>query len=170
MTGVVLQNIVRWVLLMVVQVLVFNNIYLGGVLNPYVYVLIILSLPIEIGALATLMIGFFTGFILDLFSHTYGMHTMAFTLFGFLRPMVLSAIAPRDGYAFNSSANVRDMGLGLYAAYALILIFTHHLLLFILEGFGVESVWLIIEKVFLNTLLTFSIIMVLQSFSSKKEN
>jgi len=169
MTKVVIQNIVRWVLLMAVQVLVFNNIYLGGTFNPYIYVLIILSLPIEISALATLFIGFFTGFILDLFTHTYGMHTMAFTLFGFLRPLVLRGIAPRDGYAFGSSANVRDMGFGLYSVYALILIFTHHLLLFVLEGFASQSVWITTKKVILNTLLTFVIIMVTQSFSRKKD-
>ena len=169
MTKAILQNSIRWVLLMAVQILVFNNIYLGGVFNPYIYVLIILSLPIEISAIATLFIGFFTGIILDMFTHTYGMHTMAFTLFGFLRPLVLSGVAPRDGYAFGASANVRDMGLGLYSAYALILIFTHHLLLFVLEGFGSQSIWLIIERVLLNTLLTFVIIMVIQSFSRKSD-
>lgn len=169
MTNVILQNSVRWVLLMAVQILVFNNIYLGGIFNPYIYVLIILSLPIETSALVTLFIGFFTGFILDFFTHTYGMHTMAFTLFGFLRSFVLQGIAPRDGFAFGASANVRDMGLGLYSVYALILIFTHHLLLFVLEGFGSQSVWIIIEQVFVNTFLTYIIILVVQSFSRKSD-
>ena len=169
MTAVVLQNIIRWVLLMTIQVLVFNNIYLGGIFNPYIYVLIILSLPIEISAVAVLFMGFSTGFVLDLFSHTYGMHTMAFTLFGFLRPMVLSLLAPRDGYAFGSSANAYDMGWGRYSAYALILIFTHHFLLFVLEGFASESAWIITQKVILNTLLTYVIILVTQAFSRKTD-
>lgn len=169
MTKVIFQNSIRWILLIAIQVLVFNNIYLGGIFNPYIYVLIILSLPIEISALATLLVGFSTGFVLDLFTHTYGMHTMAFTLFGFLRPLILRAVAPRDGYAFGSSANVRDMGFGVYSAYALILIFAHHLLLFIVGGFGSESVWLIVQKVVINTILTFVIILVIQSFSRKTD-
>ena len=106
MTLSLIENSLRWIIVMGLQILVFNNIYLGGVINPFIYVLIILSLPIEITAVLTLFVGFFTGFILDVFSHTYGMHTMALTFMGFLRPMVLKLVPPRDGYAFGSSANV----------------------------------------------------------------
>ncbi len=168
MTSEIIQNILRWILLMAIQILVFNNIYIGGVYNPFIYVLIILSLPIEASALVTLLIGFFTGFILDVFSHTYGLHTMAFTLFGFLRPIVLRLVAPRDGYAFGSNANVLDMQLGRYSAYALLLIFSHHLLLFVLEGFSGGSVGSITMKVLVNTFLTFIVVLVSQSFTRKR--
>ncbi len=170
MSAVILRNIFRWVMLMALQVLVLNNIYLGGVFNPYIYVLIILSLPIEIPALAVLLIGFFTGFVLDVFTHTLGMHTMAFTLIGFLRPKVLSLVAPRDGYEFGILANVRGMGWGKYGFYAFLLVFPHHLLLFILEGFSTGLIWLAVQKTLVNTLLTLVMIFIVQSFSPVKEN
>lgn len=169
MTQVVIINSVRWIMLMALQIVVLNNIYLGGVFNPWVYVLILLSLPIELSPLAILLTGFFTGFTLDLFTHTLGMHTMALTLLAFLRPKVLEIIAPRDGFDFGSSVNVRDLGWGKYAVYALLLIFPHHLLLFSLEAFSSGLIWLAIQKTFFNTLLTFILILVIQSFSPQKE-
>jgi rod shape-determining protein MreD len=169
MTLSLIENSLRWIIVMGLQILVFNNIYLGGVINPFIYVLIILSLPIEITAVLTLFVGFFTGFILDVFSHTYGMHTMALTFMGFLRPMVLKLVAPRDGYAFGASANVIEMGIGRYSTYAGILIFAHQLVLFLAEGFSILPTWTIILKVVVNTILTFVIILIAQSFVRKKD-
>lgn len=169
MTGLVLRNITRWFLFMAIQILVLNNIYLGGAFNPYIYILIVLSLPIEISALAVLLIGFFTGFVLDLFTHTIGLHTMAFTMVGFLRPLILSLVAPRDGYEFGTHANAHDMGWAKYSMYALLLIFPHHLMLFTMEGFSTGLFWLAVQKTFLNTILTFAIILLVQSFSPIKE-
>lgn len=168
MTGTVIINVARWFLLMAIQIIVLNNIYLGGAFNPYLYVLIILSLPIEMSALMVLLIGFFTGFTLDVFSHTMGMHTMALTLIAYLRPMVLALIQPRDGFEFGSKASVSDFGWGKYLVYALILVFIHHLFLFILEGFSTGMIWLAVQKTFLNTLITIALILLAQSFTSVK--
>lgn len=151
------------------QILIFNNIYLGGVFNPYIYVLIILSLPIETSAVLVLFIGFFTGLFLDLFSHTIGMHTMAFTLLAFLRPMMLKVVAPRDGFEFGTTASIKDFGWGGYAFYTMLLVFPHHLLLFTLEEFSSGSIWLMTQKVFANTILTTLIILIVQSFGKSKD-
>lgn len=169
MTQAVIINILRWLSLMALQIFVLNNIYLGGVFNPYLYVLVILALPIELSALAILLIGFFTGFILDLFTHTMGMHTMALTLLAFMRPKILELVAPRDGFEFGASVNVRDMGWGKYSVYALLLVFPHHFLLFTLEAFSTGLIWLAIQKTILNTLLTFVLILLVNSFAPIKE-
>ncbi|MFT4752636.1 MAG: rod shape-determining protein MreD [Salibacteraceae bacterium] len=169
MTGTVIVNILRWLFLMALQIFVLNNIYLGGSFNPYLYVLIILALPIELSALAILSIGFCTGLILDLFGHTLGMHTMALTLLAFMRPKVLALVSPRDGFEFGASVNVRDMGWSKYSVYTLLLIFPYHLLLFMLEGFSSGLFWLAVQKTVLNTLLTFVLILLVQMFSPLKD-
>lgn len=169
MTEAIVINSLRWIGLMALQIFVLNNIYLGGSFNPYLYVLVILALPIELSALAILLIGFFTGFILDLFTHTMGMHTMALTLMAFLRPKILELVAPRDGFEFGSSVNVRDMGWSKYSVYALLLVFPHHLLLFSLEAFSTGLVWFAIQKTIQNTILTFILILLVNSFAPIKE-
>ena len=163
------MNSLRWVFFMTLQIFVLNNIYLGGAFNPYLYIIVIMALPIELSPILILLIGFITGFIFDLFEHTIGMHTMALTLLAYIRPKIVELVAPRDGFEFGIFVNIRDMGWGKYSVYALLLIFPHHLLLFILEGFSTGLIWLAIQKTFLNTLLTFMIVMVVQLFVSHNQ-
>ena len=87
-----------FILLILLQVLVMNNIQFSGYVNPYIYVMIILLLPVEISAWLLLLISFITGFTIDIFSGTPGMHASATVLAGFARPFVLRIISPRDGY------------------------------------------------------------------------
>ena len=47
MLQTVIQNIIRFVVLVLVQVLVLNHVQFLGFVNPYVYVLFILSLPVR---------------------------------------------------------------------------------------------------------------------------
>ncbi|MFZ4059415.1 MAG: rod shape-determining protein MreD, partial [Ferruginibacter sp.] len=77
MNNVYFRNISRFFLLILLQVLVFNNMHLNGYINPYVYVLFILLLPFETPQWLLLISAFLLGFGVDLFSDTMGMHTAA---------------------------------------------------------------------------------------------
>jgi rod shape-determining protein MreD len=87
-----------FILLILFQVLLFNNIQFSGYVNPYVYIMFILLLPVEIPGWLLLLLSFFTGMIIDFFSGSPGMHSFASVLAGFVRPYVLRIISPRDGY------------------------------------------------------------------------
>jgi hypothetical protein len=162
------QNILRWFLLVGLQVLVFNHIDLGGYYNPLVYVLVILSLPIEVRPALVLIMGFITGLVIDLFSHTIGLHTMSFTLMAFLRPFMLGIIAPRDGYEFGTRASLDDFGWVRYVLYVSPLIFVHHLMLFSLEAFGTGSTWIALKKIVINFVLSLGMILLIQTFMTPK--
>ncbi len=86
------------IILILLQILLFNNIQFSGYVNPYVYIMIILLLPAVIPHWLLLIVSFLTGLIIDLFSGSPGMHTSATLLAGFSRPYVLRIISPRDGY------------------------------------------------------------------------
>ncbi len=98
MIRVLPRNIIRFVLLVLFQVLVFNNIQLGGYLNPYIYVLFLLLMPFETPRWLLLVAAFTLGISIDVFSNTLGIHTSATVFMAFIRPFVLDFIAPRDGY------------------------------------------------------------------------
>ena len=87
-----------FILLILLQVLLFNNIQFSGYVNPYIYIMFILLLPVEIPTWLLLILSFFTGFIIDIVSGTPGMHTSATVLAGFVRPYVLLITSPSDGY------------------------------------------------------------------------
>ncbi|MCB0800896.1 MAG: rod shape-determining protein MreD, partial [Bacteroidales bacterium] len=79
-----------FVLLIVLQLLIFNNIEFSGYVNPFVYVMFILILPVSIPSWILLLLSFLTGFVVDLFSGTMGVHVFATVMAGFVRPWILS--------------------------------------------------------------------------------
>src|SRR5690554_6639252 len=84
--------------IVLVQVMILNNINLGGFINPYLYVLFILILPIDIPNWFLIFIAFLMGILMDVFLNTVGMHASATVFLGFMRPLYLRYLAPREGY------------------------------------------------------------------------
>ena len=81
----IVQNILRFVLLVLVQVLVLNNIQFLGYLNPYLYILFILALPVRLRQWIVLLLAFVLGLTIDAFSNTMGLHAFATVFMAFFR-------------------------------------------------------------------------------------
>ena len=134
MIGTVLANIFRFIALMLLQVLLVDHIDLAnGWVVPYLYVLFLLMLPLDIPQWEALVVGFGTGMVLDFFSSTPGMHTVACTVMMYSRALMLRALAPREGFDPMDRATIGHMGLAWFVTYAGVLVLLHHLTLFFLE-------------------------------------
>ena len=79
MNSLVWRNIGRFVLLMLLQLLVLNYVYLGGYIIPMLYVLFLLMLPTSMGRIPMLLVAFGTGLLIDIMSGVLGFHTLACT-------------------------------------------------------------------------------------------
>ena len=161
------RYIINFILLVLIQVFILNNIQLGGYVNPYLYILFILILPFEIPNWFLLVIAFLLGFSIDLFSNTIGMHTSATVFMAFLRPYVLKIISPRDGYETETLPQLRYYGVAWFIRYAAILIFAHHLFLFYIEVFKLSNFFATFVRVILNSIFTFILILISQYFFRK---
>jgi rod shape-determining protein MreD len=148
-----------FVLLILLQVLLFNNIQFSGYINPYIYVMFILLLPVEIPAWLMLLLSFATGAIIDYFSGSPGVHSSATVLAGFVRPYVLRVISPRDGYESGTSPSMLNYGFRWFLTYTLVIILVHHTALFYLEVFRFTDFFRTMLRVLLSSL--FSIIFIL---------
>ena len=149
-----LNNIFSFVLLVLLQVIVFDHIQFSGLINPYFYVIFILLLPFETPGWFLLLSSFFLGFFVDVFYHTLGMHSSACTFIAFLRPAVLKAFAPRDGYEPGTLPRIHFFGLTWFLKYSLILILAHHFVLFYIEMFRFSDFFITFFKVILSTMFT----------------
>ena len=90
----VLMNTIRFVLLVIAQVLVINHIRLGGYVHPYIYLIFVMLLPINMSGWQLLLSGFGIGLTIDLFMGTLGMHAGATTLMAFCRPTIIRLVNP----------------------------------------------------------------------------
>lgn len=134
MITTVLGNILRFVVLILFQVMLLDHLDVAnGWVVPYLYVLFLIMLPFETPPWAVLVIGFFTGLVMDLFSSTPGMHTSACVVMAYVRIQMLRLLAPREGYEFGKRPIIAHMGLAWFMTFAAVLVVVHHLWLFFVE-------------------------------------
>ena len=129
------RNIIRFVLLVFLQLFVLNNIQFSGFVNPYLYVLFIMLLPFEVSGWFMLILAFILGLVIDIASATIGYHTIATVVMAYFRFHLLRFIAPRDGYESGMTPTLQSLGLSWFFKYTAILTQTHHIVLFWVESF-----------------------------------
>lgn len=161
MINLLLRNTGRFVILVLIQVLLIDNIQISGYIQPFYYVIFILLLPFETPGWLLLVSAFLLGFSIDMFEHTPGLHASATVFMGFLRPGVLKMISPRDGYEPQTLPRVYYYGFSWFLRYSLILVFAHHFILFFLEVFTFSSFFATLLRVILSAL--FSVVLILIS-------
>lgn len=163
----ILKYVVSFILLVLFQGLILNNIELGGYINPYLYVVFILMLPFETPNWLVLLIGFLLGLSIDMFTSTLGMHISATVFMAFAREYLIKLIQPRGGYDYGLKPNVQMMGLVWYLLYASILVLLHHLFLFYVESFKLTQFFQTMGRALLSTFFTLILIFIFQLFSYK---
>jgi rod shape-determining protein MreD len=154
MNNLLIRNILRFILLVFLQVLVFDNFHFNGYINPYIYVLFILLLPFETPPWLLLFSSFFIGFSIDLFSDTMGMHTAASVFMAFCRPGILRMISSPKDYEVGITPGINDLGINWFLNYTLFLVFLHHLAYFYLEVFSFHEFFYTFGRVIISTLFT----------------
>jgi hypothetical protein len=162
LTTEVVKNIIRFVLLVLLQVLIIQNINLTSYVILLPYVMVIIMLPFETNKLVVLLISFLLGVFVDYFYDSSGLHASACTAMGFARYYVLKYIAPRDGYDAGVKPTVEDMGVEWFLRYAGILVFIHHFCLFYLEVFRFSEFFQTLGRVILSSIGTFGLIYLIQ--------
>lgn len=170
MIATILANLLRFLLLILLQVLVLDHLdVLNGYMVPYLYVLFLLMLPIEMPSWAQLAIGAITGLVMDFFTSTPGMHMSACVVLMYGRLNVLRLLAPREGYEFGARPTVPRMGLAWFTTYAGILILLHHLWLFFVELHRFDAFFGTFFRALLSALFTFSLCLLAQFLTAGPE-
>ena len=148
------------------QIVIFRNFNLMDTSYCFVYVNFILLLPFEFSPLLILTLAFGYGFIIDLFYNTIGVHMAASVLLSYLRLHIINTLTPRGGYDASSELTIASLGFQWMITYCSILIFAHHLFLFILEAWGFGSISILLSRTFFTSLLTlFAVILFQYLFS-----
>jgi hypothetical protein len=157
-----LKYILIFIVLVAAQVFVFDKIQLSGFINPYMYVLFILMLPLDMKGLWLLLISFFTGISVDFFEQTPGIHAAACVFMGYARPGITRLVGAREATENASYPNIRDLGVLWFFTYTILLVFLHHLALFFIEAFRFTEFFFTLLKVIINTALSTILIMFLE--------
>lgn len=163
-------NTIRFVFLVLLQVFVLNNIHFGGFLNPYLYVLFILLLPLDTPKWMLLLLAFFLGFSVDIFMHTIGLNIAATLFMAWLRPGVIKLLSSGKDIETGMKPGIRDFGFNWFFMYSMILILMHHLVLFFLETFKFYQLLNTIYNALLSSLFTLILVIISQYLFHKPKD
>jgi hypothetical protein len=131
---------------------------LFGYLNPFVYLLFIILLPLQTNKVLLLFIAFLTGFTIDFFGNTPGLHSSATLLMAFLRPGLLSALFGKIEFTQNEEPGISKLGFFGFFKYAFILVLIHHFSLFFLEILSFSKILMILKITLFSSLLSMGLI------------
>ncbi len=166
----ILKIVFRFIILIAVQVLILNHVEISGYINPFLYVLFILMIPVRIPRTFLLIIAFATGLCVDLFTNTAGMHAAACVLMAYLRPGWLKIIAPRDGYDAEAVPSVKRFGFQWFIIYSSVMVLIHHVFLFYIEVFRFREFFSTFIRALLSSLVTLLLIIIVQYLFTKQED
>lgn len=154
------SNIIKFILLILFQLLVVNKLGISTYVNPYVYVVFILLLPIKIKPWIVLVISCLTGMVMDSFSSTPGLHMAACVCMGYLRGFYLRFATGKDDQESNIIPNMSNKGWVWFSIYTFIMVFIHHFMLFFLEIYGLNQFFGTLTQIFFSTLFSVFIIVI----------
>ncbi|OIP51095.1 MAG: rod shape-determining protein MreD [Flavobacteriaceae bacterium CG_4_8_14_3_um_filter_34_10] len=167
MSSSILLHGTRFLVLLLAQVFLFNNIDFLGFINPYVYILFILLYPVNSNQLLFLLVSFFLGLSIDIFSDSGGIHAASCIVIAFLRPSILK-FSFGVSYEYNN-VKVSNTPFGSRLTYFFLLVIIHHLVLFNLEVFNMSHTLFVLKLTLFSSIFTTLVCMIFMILFSKKK-
>jgi rod shape-determining protein MreD len=152
---------VRWFLLLFIQIILLRNLSFYDLATPFIYILFLMLLPFGTPNILLYLIAFGTGLTLDAFYDTLGVHASACVTLIFVRIQFISISVNRDGFD-EPEPTLGNMGFKWFTIYSLLCIFSHHLILFILEAFKISELSYTLMRCLMSGILTWFIIILIE--------
>lgn len=169
MNNLVWRNIGRFVLLALVQLLVLNNVYLGGYVMPMLYVLFILMLPTSTGRIPMLLIAFGTGLLMDIMAGALGFHALTCTVVAMMRILFADRILTRGENVAISNPGIYSVTPQFFISYLMLMLGIFYLLFYLLEIFSFRGFGGVLLATVCSTLVTTLLAVLYQWVFLKRE-
>ncbi|MEG2365651.1 MAG: rod shape-determining protein MreD [Alistipes sp.] len=123
-----------FVVLMLLQTFLFNNLTISVYLNPLVYIAFVALLPLDTPRGWLLLAGLVVGLVADWTMAAAGINTISTVLIAFLRPTILDMLFGKENIRDGGTPSVERFGAGSFLQYLMIVVLLHHLVFFALEA------------------------------------
>jgi rod shape-determining protein MreD len=152
MNSTLLVNIFRFVILLALQIIVFNKMNFGGYISAFPYILFIILYPVNGNKANLLIASFFLGLMLDLFCNSGGVHATACVVLAYVRPTFFK-------FSFGLSYEYQTIKLNDVLTperftFIVLSIITHNTILFLLESFQISFLLDVLIRTVLSTAFT----------------
>ena len=162
---------IKWVFVvffsLITQVFILRDLALAHVAFCFIYLWIILKAPIQTPLFSLILGGFFIGWIVDMFYNTHGIHSLATVFIAFLRPVFFKVLTPANGYDERSNVSLSEMKALWFFPYIFVMLFSHHLILFLVESADATLFMYSLLRAFVSAILGTLVFGMLELFNQK---
>ena len=162
-----LHRIEWFVGLVLIQVLVLNQLHVGGYATPFLYIYFILKFNSKIGRNSLMIWAFMLGLTVDVFGNTPGMNAAACTCLAFFRNSLLRLVTLRDlDEAFRPG--IKSLGLAVFFRYILLATTLFCTLLLLIDTFTFFNLPVLFLKIVTSIASTMVCIFCVESIGGRK--
>ena len=151
-----LISILQFLLLLLLQSFLLNNINFLGFINPNLYILFVIAYRLDGDSTLLIFLAFTLGLLLDLLTQGSGGHTIASLTIAFLRPYIIR-------FSFGVSYDVpmgmiKGSPLSQRLLYLLLMILIHHMVLYSVIYFSFDNIIAIIKNTLFSSFFTYILV------------
>jgi len=161
MSRAIFYSLIRFVVLVFVQVFLLKNITLYNISTPYPYILFIALLPFETPNILLFPLAFALGLTIDAFYDTPGLHAAACVLLALVRVLFISVTVQKEGFDNEPEPTLSIMGFRWFLTYSVIITLIHHTFLFLLEDFSFSELAFTLQRVVTSSIFTVFLMLII---------
>lgn len=154
-----------FVVLVLLQVILLNQISVFGVATPFLYIYFLLKLPVGRNVFYVILSGFFMGFIIDIFLNTPGINAAATTLIAALRRPLLHLFFTKDDIETQIPGILTTTGP--FIKFSTVAVAIHLTMLYALETLSIFNLQILSLRWASSIVLTLILIFAFDGFISK---
>ena len=164
----ILINILQFILLVIGQAIIFNNLVLFNVAIAFVFIYLIIELPITTSTNAVMLTGFLLGLSVDIFQDTPGLNAMACTIIAFIRRPIFHLYVPSDEDLSGRRITIRSIGVPTYLKYMLTMSLIYCIAVFSIEAFTFFYIERLLTRILASTIFTFIVLYSIDSLTTRR--
>ncbi|MBQ0159753.1 MAG: hypothetical protein MJZ99_08650 [Bacteroidales bacterium] len=170
MSKLIINNVLRFLLLIVLQVMILNYVYLGGYVIPFIYILAIMMLPTRYGNIPLLLTAFALGMLIDVFCNIPGFHAFCCTMMAFARIIIGNRMLTRDDPdAVIDTPSIFSVPFQTFASYAFVMSLVFCFAYGMVEAFSFGNFGMTFLAILINTLTSWTLVMLSQMLITSKK-
>lgn len=160
----IIRGLIYFIVFLFIQIAVLNNIHFLRIATPFLYLYIILKMPVGMSRSLILLLAFFIGLTMDMFSNTAGMHASACTFAALCRAPLINFLIGKDQVE-GSYPSFNTFGYSSFFRYVLFFVLLHHIILFLVESLSFYDPLFMVLRISASVVLTSLLIFIVESFN-----
>ncbi len=155
-----------FIILVLLQVTIFNRITLFGVAVPLLYVYFLIKLPIGRNKFYVIISGFAIGLVIDIFINTPGVNAAATTIIASLRSVILNLYYSKNELEITTPS--LSNGVSSFLKYTITMVIMHQMLLFLIDSLTLFDITRVFVRIASSSFLTIILIIATDSLFYRK--